>query len=67
MILGRLNHVGVATPSIDKSVVLYRETMGAQVVRDAFDLAAVVDRDGARLRPHLEGIEDRLDKLLDRA
>lgn len=40
MRLGRLNHVGVATPSIEKSVALYRETMGAEVVRDAFDLPA---------------------------
>jgi len=36
MKLGRLNHVGVATPSIERSVALYRERMGAEVVRDAF-------------------------------
>ena len=40
MKLGRLNHVGVATPSIDASVAHYRETMGAEVVRDPFDLPA---------------------------
>ena len=40
MKLGRLNHVGVATPSIEKSVALYRERMGAEVVRDPFDLPA---------------------------
>ncbi|HTG78143.1 MAG TPA: VOC family protein, partial [Sphingomicrobium sp.] len=40
MKLGRLNHVGVATPSIEKSVAMYRERMGAEVVRDAFDLPA---------------------------
>ena len=40
MKLGRLNHVGVATPSIERSVALYRERMGAEVVRDAFDLPA---------------------------
>jgi methylmalonyl-CoA/ethylmalonyl-CoA epimerase len=40
MKLGRLNHVGVATPSIEKSVALYREHMGAEVVRDPFDLPA---------------------------
>ena len=40
MKLGRLNHVGVATPSIDASIVYYRETMGAEVVREAFDLLA---------------------------
>ena len=40
MKLGRLNHVGVATPSIERSVAMYRERMGAEVVRDAFDLPA---------------------------
>ena len=38
MKLGRLNHVGVATASIERSVAMYRETMGAEVVRDPFDL-----------------------------
>src|SRR5687768_6181398 len=40
MKLGRLNHVGVATPSIEKSVALYGERMGATIVRDPFDLPA---------------------------
>jgi methylmalonyl-CoA/ethylmalonyl-CoA epimerase len=40
MKLGRLNHVGVATPSIEASVALYRERMGAEVVREPFDLPA---------------------------
>ena len=40
MKLGRLNHVGVATPSIEKSVALYRERMGATTVHDPFDLPA---------------------------
>ena len=40
MKLGRLNHVAVATPSIERSVAHYRETMGAEVVRDPFDLPA---------------------------
>ena len=40
MTIGRLNHVGVATPSIEKSVAMYRERMGAEVVRDPFDLPA---------------------------
>ena len=35
-------------------------------VRDAFDLAAVVDRHGLELRSHLIAVEDRLDKLIDR-
>jgi methylmalonyl-CoA/ethylmalonyl-CoA epimerase len=40
MKLGRLNHVGVATPSIEKSVALYRDLLGATKVHDAFDLPA---------------------------
>ena len=40
MKLGRLNHVGVATPSIEQSVSMYRDHMGATVVHDAFDLPA---------------------------
>ncbi len=40
MKLGRLNHVGVATPSIEQSVALYRENMGAEPAGDAFDLPA---------------------------
>ena len=40
MKLGRLNHVGVATPSIEKSVALYVEKMGATTVHDPFDLPA---------------------------
>ncbi|MGH6783846.1 MAG: VOC family protein, partial [Sphingomicrobium sp.] len=40
MKLGRLNHVGVATPSIERSVALYRELMGASVVHEPFDLPA---------------------------
>jgi len=40
MKLGRLNHVGIATPSIETSVARYRELMGAEVVREPFDLPA---------------------------
>jgi len=40
MKLGRLNHVGVATPSIEASVAHYRGVMGATVIGDAFDLPA---------------------------
>jgi methylmalonyl-CoA/ethylmalonyl-CoA epimerase len=36
--IGRLNHVGVATPSIDDSVRLYREVFGATDVGDKFAL-----------------------------
>ena len=40
MKLGRLNHVGIATPSITASVAMYRETMGAELAGDPFDLPA---------------------------
>ena len=40
MKLGRLNHVGVATPSIEQSVAMYRDVLGATHVGDAFDLPA---------------------------
>jgi methylmalonyl-CoA/ethylmalonyl-CoA epimerase len=38
MKLGRLNHVGVATPSIDASVAYYRDVMGAETIGHAFDM-----------------------------
>ena len=40
MKLGRLNHVGVATPAIEKSAAMYRHLLGAEIVRDPFDLPA---------------------------
>jgi methylmalonyl-CoA/ethylmalonyl-CoA epimerase len=38
--LGRLNHVGVATPSIEKSVAIYRDLLGATSIGAPFDLPA---------------------------
>ena len=38
MQLGRLNHIGVATPSIADSIVFYRDVMGASVICEPFDL-----------------------------
>ena len=40
MKLGRLNHVGVATPSIERSVAIYRDLLGATTIHAAFDLPA---------------------------
>ncbi|MDX3908532.1 MAG: methylmalonyl-CoA epimerase [Sphingobium sp.] len=40
MKLGRLNHIGVATPSIDKSIAYYRDVMGATHIHEPFDLPA---------------------------
>jgi methylmalonyl-CoA/ethylmalonyl-CoA epimerase len=38
MKLGRLNHIGVATPSIADSIVHYRDSMGATSISEPFDL-----------------------------
>lgn len=38
MKLGRLNHIGVATPSIAESIRYYRDVMGATKIHDPFDL-----------------------------
>ena len=40
MKLGRLNHVGVATPSIATSVETYRTLLGAEAIGEPFDLPA---------------------------
>lgn len=40
MKLGRLNHVGVATPSIEQSLELYRTMFGAEPHGEPFDLPA---------------------------
>ncbi|AUW58633.1 methylmalonyl-CoA epimerase [Sphingobium sp. SCG-1] len=40
MKLGRLNHIGVATPSIEKSITYYRDVMGATHIHEPFDLPA---------------------------
>ena len=36
--IGRLNHVGVATPSIEQSVKLYRDMLGATKIHDKFSM-----------------------------
>jgi methylmalonyl-CoA/ethylmalonyl-CoA epimerase len=40
MQLGRLNHVGVATPSIAQSIETYRTLLGADKICEPFDLPA---------------------------
>ena len=40
MKLGRLNHVGVATPDIEAAIGFWRGTMGATVVTEPFDMPA---------------------------
>ncbi|MCA1749317.1 MAG: methylmalonyl-CoA epimerase [Sphingomonadales bacterium] len=38
MKLGPLNHVGVATPSIEDSIGFWRDVMGATKIHDPFDM-----------------------------
>lgn len=38
MKLGRLNHIGVATPSIADSIDFYRDVLGATDITEPFDL-----------------------------
>ncbi|MDZ7282741.1 methylmalonyl-CoA epimerase [Sphingomonas sanguinis] len=38
MTLGRLNHIGIATPSIEKTVETYRQILDAEAIGEAFDL-----------------------------
>ncbi len=38
MKLGRLNHIGVATPSIADSIAFYRDVMGATKIHAPFDM-----------------------------
>ncbi len=40
MTLGRLNHIGVATPSIERSIETYRTLLGATAIGVPFDLPA---------------------------
>jgi methylmalonyl-CoA/ethylmalonyl-CoA epimerase len=38
MKLGRLNHIGVATPSIPDSIAFWRDVMGATKIHEPFDM-----------------------------
>ncbi|EQA98002.1 methylmalonyl-CoA epimerase [Sphingobium baderi] len=38
MKLGRLNHIGIATPSLEASVAYYRDVMGATKIHEPFDM-----------------------------
>ena len=40
MTIGRLNYVGVATPSIAASIETYRTLLGATAIGEPFDLPA---------------------------
>ena len=40
MTLGRLNHIGVATPSIARSIETYRALLAATAIGEPFDLPA---------------------------
>jgi methylmalonyl-CoA/ethylmalonyl-CoA epimerase len=38
MKLGRLNHIGIATPSLEASIAYYRDVMGATIAHEPFDM-----------------------------
>ena len=38
--IGRFNHIGIATPSIERSVAIYRDLLGATSIGEPFDLPA---------------------------
>ena len=38
MKLGRLNHVGVAVPSMHDAIAFYRDVLGASVITEPFDM-----------------------------
>ena len=40
MKLGRLNHIGIATPSLEASLAYYCDVMGATLAHEPFDLPA---------------------------
>ena len=40
MKLGRLNHIGIATPSMETSIAYYRDVMVATITHEPFDLPA---------------------------
>ena len=40
MNLGRLNHVGVATPDLDAAIAFWRDVMGASDITEPFDMPA---------------------------
>lgn len=40
MKLGRLNHIGVATPDIDAAIAFWRDVMGATQITEPFDMPA---------------------------
>ncbi len=40
MSIGRLNHVGIATPSIDEAVKIYRDLLGATKIHEKFAMPA---------------------------
>ncbi len=38
MKLGRINHIGVISKSIEKSIAFYRDVMGAEVIHEPFNM-----------------------------
>ena len=38
MKLGRINHIGLITESMDRSLAFYRDVMGAEVIHPPFEM-----------------------------
>ena len=51
MKLGRLNHIGVATPSIEASIAFWRDVMGATHIHAPFDLPEQGEPSGCEVVP----------------
>ena len=57
--IGKLNHVGVATPSIEDSVRLYRDVLD--------DLAEAAEQALGRLAPDARELDDTVETAVSRA
>ncbi|KUR76108.1 methylmalonyl-CoA epimerase [Novosphingobium sp. FSW06-99] len=58
MKLGRLNHVGVAVPSLQDAIAYYRDVMGATLITEPFDMPEQGVKVAFVNTPHDSGILD---------
>ena len=64
MKLGRMNHIGVATPDLDASIAFYRDVMGATDITEPFVLESQKVRVCFVNTPGAEGTEGTQVELL---
>jgi methylmalonyl-CoA/ethylmalonyl-CoA epimerase len=55
MKLGRLNHIGIAIPSMPAALAYYRDTLGASLITEPFDLPEQGVRVAFVHTPHTDG------------